>query len=428
VRGCRALRRGAPGQRQPARGLAVMDTVLVVNAGSSSVKFQVFALTASGEPERLIKGQIDGIGSKPRLRAEARDGSRLIDKSYVPSEIADVPAAIAAAGDWLRATQKVNLVAVGHRVVHGGPQYDRPVVVDHDVLVRLEQYSPLAPLHQPNNLAPIRTLLARRPELVQVACFDTAFHRTHSAVADHYAIPERFYREGVRRYGFHGLSYEYVAGRLRDVAPDIADGRVIVAHLGSGASMCALAGGKSIESTMGFTALDGLPMGTRPGQIDPGVVLYLLTAKGMSPSAIEDMFYRDSGLKGLSGVSNDMRELETSDSPAAALAIDYFVYRVGLNAGMLAAALGGLDAFVFTAGIGENSAGIRARVAQKLAWLGVDFDSSANAQRKTLISRADSRVGVYVVPTDEELMIARHTLALLSNNPVAERPAAAAAR
>jgi acetate kinase len=398
-----------------------MDAVLVVNAGSSSVKFQVFELATSGDPQRLIKGQIDGIGTRPQLRAEARDGSRLIDKSYAPGEIADVPAAIAAAGDWLRATQKVNLAAVGHRVVHGGPQYDRPVIVDQDVLAQLEQYSPLAPLHQPNNLAPIRTLLERRPELVQVACFDTSFHRTHSAVADHYAIPERFYREGVRRYGFHGLSYEYVAGRLRDIAPDAADGRVIVAHLGSGASMCALAGGKSIESTMGFTALDGLPMGTRPGQIDPGVVLYLLTAKAMSPSAVEDLLYRDCGLKGLSGFSNDMRELEASDSPEAALAIDYFVYRIGLSAGMLAAALGGLDAFVFTAGIGENSANIRARVAEKLAWLGVIFDPSANAQRKTLISRPQSPVALYVVPTDEELMIARHTLSLLSRRSVVER-------
>ena len=398
-----------------------MDAILVVNAGSSSVKFQVFELATSGDPQRLIKGQIDGIGTRPRLRAEAGDGSQLIDKSYAPLEIADVPAAIAAAGDWLRATQKVNLVAVGHRVVHGGPQYDRPVIVDQDVLARLEQYNSLAPLHQPNNLAPIRSLLARRPELVQVACFDTAFHRTHNAIADHYAIPEHFYREGVRRYGFHGLSYEYVAGRLRDIAPDVANGRVIIAHLGSGASMCALSGGRSVESTMGFTALDGLPMGTRPGQIDAGVVLYLLTMDGMSPSAIENLLYRDSGLKGLSGISNDMRELEASNSPDAAFAIDYFVYRVGLWAGMLAAALGGLDAFVFTAGIGENSANIRARVAEKLAWLGVILDPSANALRKALISPPQSPVALYVVPTDEELMIARHTSLLLSMRSNSER-------
>jgi len=405
-----------------------MECILVVNAGSSSVKFQVFGLSTSGDPRRLIKGQIDGIGTRPRLRAEARDGSQLIDKSYAPSEIEDVPTAIAAAGDWLRTTQKVDLVAVGHRVVHGGPQYDGSVIVDQDVLARLERYSSLAPLHQPNNLAPIRSLLASRPELVQVACFDTAFHRTRSVVADHYAIPEHFYREGVRRYGFHGLSYEYVAGRLRDIAPDVAAKRVIVAHLGSGASMCALVGGKSVESTMGFTALDGLPMGTRPGQIDPGVILYLITEKGMSPSAVGNLLYRDSGLKGLSGISNDMRELEASDSPEAALAIDYFVYRAALNAGMLAAALGGLDAFVFTAGIGENSVRIRAQVADKLAWLGVILDSSANAMQKTLISRPESPIGLYVVPTDEELMIARHTLSLLSRRSLSERSMTTIAR
>ena len=387
--------------------------MLVVNAGSSSVKFQIFDVESGTEPQRLVKGQLDGIGTQPRLRVEASDGAQLIDKSYPPGQVADVPAAMVATGDWLQETQKVNLVAVGHRVVHGGPDYDRPIVVDANVLTHLERLSPLAPLHQPNNLAPIRSLLTRRPDLLQVACFDTAFHRGHSAVADHYAIPEHFYREGVRRYGFHGLSYEYIAGRLCEVAPAVANGRVIVAHLGSGASMCALAGGKSIESTMGFTALDGLPMGTRPGQIDPGVLLYLMTEKAMVPAAIENLLYHESGLKGLSGVSNDMRELEASDSPGAALAIDYFVYRIALNTGMLAAALGGLDAFVFTAGIGENSIRIRARVAEKLAWLGAIFDAAANETGKSLISRPEGKVGLYVVPTDEELMIARHTFSLL---------------
>jgi len=239
-----------------------METVLVVNAGSSSVKFEIFDLTTSGDPQRLIKGQMDGIGTRPRLRANARDGSTLIDHSYEPREIADVPAAISTTAKWLRNTQTFKLIAVGHRVVHGGPRYDRPVIVDREVLAVLEQYNSLAPLHQPNNLAPIRSLLALRPELVQVACFDTAFHRSHSVVVDHYGIPERFYAEGIRRYGFHGLSYEFIANRLRDVAPEVAEKRVIVAHLGSGASMCALADGRSIESTMGFTALDGLPMGT----------------------------------------------------------------------------------------------------------------------------------------------------------------------
>src|SRR5262249_46618400 len=310
-------------------GLIAMDTILVINAGSSSVKFQVFGIEDSRNTERLIKGQIDGIGTHPRLVAKANDGSSLIDKSYSVDKVRDVPAAIAVVAGWLRETQNVNLVAVGHRVVHGGPNYDRPVVVDEKVVANLERYVSLAPLHQPNNLAPIRALLTRRPELVQVACFDTAFHRGHSAVADHYAIPRQFYAEGVRRYGFHGLSYEYIAERLRGVAPAVAVGRVIVAHLGSGASMCALAGGRSIESTMGFTALDGLPMGTRPGQIDPGVLLYLLTEKGMKPAAVQDLLYRESGLKGLSGISNDMRDLQSSSDPRARLAVDHFVYRVG---------------------------------------------------------------------------------------------------
>jgi acetate kinase len=391
-----------------------MDAILVVNAGSSSVKFQIFGQRASGGPQRLIKGQFDGIGTRPRLRAEARDGKPLIDKTYAAQEIADVATAIAVAGNWLRETQKIELAAVGHRVVHGGPDYDRAVVINKDVLKRLGQFSSLAPLHQPNNLAPISALMTKRPELLQVACFDTAFHRSHGPLADHYAIPERFYQEGVRRYGFHGLSYEYIADRLPELNPAIAKGRVVVAHLGSGASMCALENRRSIESTMGFTALDGLPMGTRPGQIDPGVLLYLIAQKGMSAKDVEDLLYRQSGLKGLSGISNDMRELEASASPAAALAIDYFVYRIALNAGMLAAALNGLDAFIFTAGIGENSATIRARVAEKLAWLGIDFDTDANKAGGPLLSKPHSKVAAYVIGTDEELMIARHTVSFLS--------------
>jgi acetate kinase len=391
-----------------------MDAILVVNAGSSSVKFQIFELANSGDPQRLIKGQVDGIGTRPRLRAETRDRKPLIDKTYVAQEVADGAAAIAIAADWLRETQKIKLVAVGHRVVHGGPDHDRAVVINKDVLRRLEQFSSLAPLHQPNNLAPIHTLLAKRPELLQVACFDTAFHRSHGSLADHYAIPEQFYQEGVRRYGFHGLSYEYIAGRLPHVAPALADGRVIVAHLGSGASMCALANGRSVESTMGFTALDGLPMGTRPGQIDPGVLLYLIAQKGMAAKEVEDLLYRQSGLKGLSGISNDMRELETSAVPGAKFAIEYFVHRIALNAGMLAAALNGLDGFIFTAGIGENSANIRGHVAEKLAWLGVEFDKAANKAGGPLISKPHSKVAVYVIGTDEELMIARHTVSFLS--------------
>jgi acetate kinase len=394
--------------------VTAMNTILVVNAGSSSVKFQVFRADGDSKPQRLVQGQMDGIGTRPRLRAEAADKRRLIDQSYGPEQVPDVPAAMQAAGSWLRETQQLEPIAVGHRVVHGGPKYDRPALLDHDVLADLERYVPLAPLHQPNNLAPIRSILASSPELPQVACFDTAFHRSHDALADHYAIPQRLHDEGVRRYGFHGLSYEYIAGRLPDVAPEIASGRVIVAHLGSGASMCALAGGRSVESTMGFTALDGLPMGTRPGRIDPGVALYLIQEKRMSAGEVQDFFYRECGLKGLSGVSNDVRDLEASSDPKARFALDYFAHQVGLHAGLLAAALGGVDAFVFTAGIGENSPSMRTRIVEKLAWLGAALDPAANAAGRISIAGRDGRIGLYVLPTDEEIMIARHTLALLT--------------
>lgn len=394
-----------------------MDTILVVNAGSSSVKFQVFSIEGEGKLRRLIKGQMDGIGSRPRLRASGADSDPMADRAYPIESVPDIPAAMGVAGGWLRDELRINPIAVGHRVVHGGPDYDRPVLIDHGVVARLERLVPLAPLHQPHNLAPIRSLQANFPALPQVACFDTAFHRTHDAVADYYAIPYQLHAEGVRRYGFHGLSYEYIAKILPQVAPEIAIGRVIVAHLGSGASMCALKGGRSVESTMGFTALDGLPMGTRPGQIDPGVVLYLISEKGMSASKAQDFLYRDCGLKGLSGVSNDMRELEASENSNAKLAIRYFVYRIGLNAGMLAAALQGLDAFVFTAGIGENSQHIRSRIADQLGWLGVAIDPVENSRHARLISSSNSRIPVYVISTDEELMIAQHTLSLLLNMP-----------
>jgi acetate kinase len=391
-----------------------MDTILVVNAGSSSVKFQVFAVDGEGRLQRQLRGQMDGIGSRPRLRATGAKGDTLADRAYPIEAVADVSAALMVAGAWLRDELRITPMAVGHRVVHGGPDFDRPALIDHGLVSRLERYATLAPLHQPHNLAPIKSLLANFPALPQVACFDTAFHRGHDRVADQYAIPYQLYEEGVRRYGFHGLSYEYISKTLPKVAPEIAAGRVIVAHLGSGASMCALKGGRSVESTMGFTALDGLPMGTRPGQIDPGVVLYLLSEKGMAPGRVQDFLYRDCGLKGLSGVSNDMRELLDSHDPRASFAIDYFVYRVGLAAGMLAAALQGLDAFVFTAGVGENSSAIRARIADKLAWLGVSLDLAENAKHALKISQDGSRIPVYVIPTDEERMIAEHTVSMLS--------------
>lgn len=392
-----------------------MDTILVINAGSSSLKFQVFGIARPGTLKRLVKGQLDGIGTQPRLRVKGSDDAILMDRSYAPEAVGDVSAAIGVAAAWLKDTQNLAPIAIGHRVVHGGPDYGRPVLVDEQVLADLARLTSLAPLHQPHNLAPIGTLLARFPKLPQVACFDTAFHRGHDPVVDHYAIPERFYAQGVRRYGFHGLSYEYVAERLREVAPAGAVGRTIIAHLGSGASMCAVLEGKSVDSTLGFTALDGLPMGTRPGQLDPGVLLHLMSEEGMTVAEVQNFLYRECGLKGLSGGSNDVRWLETSTDPRAALALNHFVYRVGLYAGMMAAALGGVDAFVFTAGIGENSVNLRARITERLAWLGAVLDPTANKTHMQEISSSESRIGLYVIPTDEELMIARHTLGVLSN-------------
>jgi acetate kinase len=391
----------------------VTDTILVVNAGSSSIKFQLFSVGAGDQLQRRLKGQIEGIGVRPHLVAKDVAGETLIDKTWPGDEAADVPAALGKVVEFLRAEIGTLPRAVGHRVVHGGPDYSEPTLIDDVVLKRLQAFASLAPLHQPNNLGPIRTLLQRQPQLPQIACFDTAFHRGHPEIADRYALPEKFYQEGVRRYGFHGLSYEYIASRLPEVAPDIARSRVVVAHLGSGASMCAMHAGKSVESTMGFTALDGLPMGTRPGQLDAGIVLYLLTEKGMSASEIEHLFYYDCGLKGLSGVSNDVRDLLQSSEPRAKLALDYFGYRIALFTGMLAAAMGGIDGFVFTAGVGENAPAIRDAVARRLSWLGLELDSDANANCAGRISRQGSRVACYVIPTDEELMIARHTLRVL---------------
>ncbi|MDX0621200.1 acetate/propionate family kinase [Sinorhizobium medicae] len=389
-----------------------MEAVLVVNAGSSSLKFQIFGI-AGGGLQRQVRGKIDGIGTHPHLKASNADGTDLVNRALDSSIVRDLPTAIAEARNWLAGIGGIELRAIGHRVVHGGPDYVRPVLIDAAVLERMASYQDLAPLHQPNNLAPIRLAMQINPDVPQVACFDTAFHRGRAEHTDCYALPHAFYENGIRRYGFHGLSYEYIAERLREVAPDIAGGRVIVAHLGSGVSMCALKDGRSVETTMGFTALDGLPMGTRPGQLDPGVILYLLTHHGMSAQEISDLLYHDAGLKGLSGISNDMRELSASEDPRASFAIDHFVHRCSLHAGMLAAALGGLDAFVFTAGIGENSATVRARIAERLDWLGAELDAKANDTGAPVVSRAGSRVSLHVIPTDEELMIARHTLALL---------------
>lgn len=394
------------------------ETILVINAGSSSIKFQLFAIWEGGHLERRLKGQVEGIGTHPHLIAKDPHGAVLIDETWPAAEVDDVPAALDKVIGFLRTHVGRLPVAIGHRVVHGGPNFSAPVVVNEAVVDQLEKLAPLAPLHQPNNLRPIRIVLERQPHLLQVACFDTAFHRGHPEVADHYALPQSYYADGVRRYGFHGLSYEYIAGRLREIAPELAKGRVVVAHLGSGASMCAITDGKSVESTMGFTALDGLPMGTRPGQLDAGVVLYL-SEKGMSAKDIEHMLYNDCGLKGLSGLSNDVRDLLSSPDPRAKFALEYFVYRVALFTGMLASAMEGIDAFVFTAGIGENAPAIRDAVARKLAWLGLTLSSKANEKSDLLISRKRSRVACFVVPTDEELMIARHTLLALRRHAAA---------
>ena len=402
------------------------ETILVVNAGSSSIKFQLFSVGERDRLQRLLKGQIEGIGVHPRLFAKGVKGETLTDQTWPGADVSDVPAALAKVVEFLRAEIGSLPIVVGHRVVHGGPDYSEPILIDDAVIERLQAFAPLAPLHQPNNLGPIRTLRQRQPQLPQVACFDTAFHRGHPEIADRYALPEQFYQEGVRRYGFHGLSYEYIASRLPKLAPDLAKGRVVVAHLGSGASMCAINAGKSVESTMGFTALDGLPMGTRPGQLDAGIVLYLLTEKGMGAGDIEHLFYYDSGLKGLSGSSNDVRDLLQSSDPRAKLALDYFIYRIALFTGMLAAAMSGIEGLVFTAGVGENAPGIREAVARRLSWLGLELDPEANAKGAGRISAPGSRIACCVIPTDEELMIARHALRVLRIQPafqLEEKPA-----
>ncbi|QXM24230.1 acetate/propionate family kinase [Elioraea tepida] len=385
---------------------------LVVNAGSSSIKLEVFE--AGRELVSLAELLIEGIGSRPVFRANAACGTVLVDRALKGDKPVDHRTALAEATAWLEAfLAGRKVVVVGHRVVHGGPGYAAPLIVDSAVRAALEKLVPLAPLHQPHNLAGIDAMAALYPFVSQVACFDTAFHRGHPFVADTFALPRAFYDQGIRRYGFHGLSYEYVARRLAETWPSLAAGRVVVAHLGNGASMCALKSGRSIDSTMGFTAVDGLPMGTRCGQLDPGVLIHLMTERGMDADALTRLIYTESGLKGLSGLSNDMRALEASGSEAAAQAIDYFVYRIRKELGALAAALGGLDGLVFTAGIGENSARVRAAVCEGMEWLGIVLDPARNAAGETVLSAPRSRVTVLRIPTDEERMIALHALALV---------------
>ncbi len=386
------------------------DVILVLNAGSSSLKFCLFE--ADGALPLVSRGEIDGIGVHPRF--VVRDAAGHVMEDAPPAGRASSHQdLLAILLDWIdRHAAAATLVAAGHRVVHGGARFSAPALIDDGVLEALEQLVPLAPLHQPHNLDPIRALSRVRPRLRQVACFDTAFHRTQPAVAEAFALPRELTDAGVKRYGFHGLSYEYIARVFPRMTG--ARGRVVVAHLGNGASMCALRDGRSVATTMSFTALDGLPMGTRSGALDPGVVLYLLTEHKMDVAAVTDLLYHRSGLLGVSGISSDMRDLLASTAPGARVAVELFVYRIGRELGSLAAALGGLDALVFTAGIGEHAAPIRASVCEGAAWLGVHLDREANARGGPRISADDSAVSAWVIPTNEELMIAEHTRTLVS--------------
>jgi acetate kinase len=386
--------------------------LLVINAGSSSLKFAIYQKDAlSGQLIADAAGQIEGIGSQPNFTAKNPHDVVLFDRKLSVDEAQDHVGAIAIIQAWLQDYfVDSTLLAVGHRVVHGGQYYSAPILIDANVLKDLETLIPLAPLHQPHNLAAIRAFQKIMPTLPQVACFDTAFHRTQPDVAQRFALPRHFFDEGVRHYGFHGLSYEYIVSLLPTLESSLAEARIIVAHLGNGASLCAIHNGRSIATTMGFTPLDGLVMGTRCGSIDPGVLLYLMDHNGMDVHALEELLYHESGLLGISGISNDMRTLLASDDPYAQEAIELFVYRVGREIGSLAAALGGLDALVFTGGIGEHSAVIREKVCHQAAWLGLELDEPANETDSSRVTMLDSNVSAWVVTTDENLMIVRHTL------------------
>jgi acetate kinase len=390
------------------------DVALVINAGSSSLKFCVYSSAAPDGWRLDARGQIEGIGTSPRFAASDDAGARLVDAPLDKTEIHDGRTALQAFASWLKSRYNgARVLGVGHRVVHGGARFSGPTRITPAVLADLRALIPLAPLHQPHNLAAIEAVSERLPGVPQVACFDTGFHRSQPAVAHVVPLPREVCGPDVQRYGFHGLSYEYIASVLPQVAPDIADGRVIVAHLGSGASLCAMKQRRSIDSTLGFTALDGLCMGTRPGAIDPGIVLYLFQGLGMTAQEVETLLYKRSGLLGISSISSDMRDVLASRAPAARLAVDYFVYRAVKEIGALAAALGGVDAVVFTAGIGEHSPEIRRRICERSAWLGLELDASANDAGRSRISRAGSPVSAWVIPTNEELIIARQTGALL---------------
>ena len=400
------------------------EFALVLNAGSSSLKFCVYRRPEADSWSLEARGQIEGIGTSPRLTARNGAGESLVDQR-LDATVTDGRRALDALSAWLRSRYGgARVIGVGHRVVHGGARFTGPAVVTPQVLEELRTLVPLAPLHQPHNLAAIEAVQERLPGVPQVACFDTSFHRGQPAVAELIPLPRETRDSGVQRYGFHGLSYEYIASVLPQVAPEIAAGRVIVAHLGSGASLCALKNGRSLDSTLGFTALDGLCMGTRPGAVDPGVILHLFQGLGLSAKEVETVLYKKSGLLGISGISNDMRDLLASREPGARLAVDYFVYRAAKEIGALAAVLQGLDALVFTAGVGENSAEIRRRIGEACAWVGIEMDPAANESGGPRITVAGSRVSAWVIPTNEEFMIARHTASLLGfSGPVSSGPA-----
>jgi acetate kinase len=387
------------------------DAVLALNAGSSSLKFAVFR-NDEGKIAPVSKGELEGIGTAPHFVARDAIGATVHEKRWPEGATPAFAVLLGELLDWIdHHLVDDKLIATGHRVVHGGSAYTAPVLVTDRVLEALEKLTPLAPLHQPHSLAPMRAISTLRPGLPQVACFDTAFHHTMPAVATRFALPRDYEDEGVRHYGFHGLSYEYIARHLREVAPRLAAGRVIVAHLGNGASLCAMQAGRSVDTTMTFTALDGLMMGTRCGAIDPGVLLYMSQQKNMSPKEIEHVLYEKSGLLGVSGVSGDMRVLLASDLPRAREAVELFVFRIVRETAALAASLGGLDGFVFTAGIGEHAPEIRAAVCERLRWLGVVPGRNVAG---SCISAPDSTVAVHVIPTDEEAMIGQHTLEALA--------------
>lgn len=389
------------------------DCLVTLNAGSSSIKFALFAV-AGGALSLLARGQVEGFGAHPRFEVKPSDGPEISRDLAEDEDAHDHKAALGTILAWLSDNHpNARVVAVGHRIVHGGLKYAEPAIVDDALMAEVEALSPLAPLHQPHNIAGIEAARAAFPGVPQVACFDTAFHRAHPFVNDVYALPRHFYDEGIRRYGFHGLSYEYLARRLAEIAPEVAQKRVVAAHLGNGASMCALRNGRSIASTMGFSALDGLAMGTRCGQLDPGILLYLMTERGMDAAALTELLYKQSGLKGLSELSHDMRVLEASETEAARDAIDYYVFRIHREVGAMAAVLNGLDAVVFAGGIGENAWRVRARALERMHWLGIELDPVANAANEERVTTRASRVPVFVIRTDEEAMIAEHTLRLV---------------